>query len=110
LKFCPSCTVCLCNCPPPVCPDKQADRQKKITASGKTVNAVFVIAAASAGEDKDEDVKAHAAICADAYVRQGCQIDKNMDRKRNLFMLKRSILRWVGVGIVWQGCPRQLII
>jgi hypothetical protein len=37
LKFCPSCTVCLCNCPPPVCPDKQADQQKKITASGNTV-------------------------------------------------------------------------
>jgi hypothetical protein len=34
LKFCPSWTVCLRNCPPPVCPDKQADRQKKITASG----------------------------------------------------------------------------
>jgi hypothetical protein len=37
LKFCPNCTDCLCNCPPPVCPDKQAGRQKKITASGNTV-------------------------------------------------------------------------
>jgi hypothetical protein len=34
LKFCPNCTVCLCDCPRPVCPDKQADRQKKISASG----------------------------------------------------------------------------
>jgi hypothetical protein len=32
-KFCPSCTVCLRDCPPLVCLDKQADRQKKITAS-----------------------------------------------------------------------------
>jgi hypothetical protein len=34
LKFCSSCTVCPRNCPPPVCPDTQADRQKKISASG----------------------------------------------------------------------------
>jgi hypothetical protein len=36
LKLCPSCTVCPRDCPPPVCPDKQADRQKKISASGNS--------------------------------------------------------------------------
>jgi hypothetical protein len=31
------CLVCLCDCPPPpVCLDKQANRQKKITTSGNT--------------------------------------------------------------------------
>jgi hypothetical protein len=33
LKFCSNCTVCLRHCPPPVCSDKQADRQIKISAS-----------------------------------------------------------------------------
>jgi hypothetical protein len=37
LKFCSSCAVCPRYCPPPVCPDKQADRPKKISASGNTI-------------------------------------------------------------------------
>jgi hypothetical protein len=32
--LCPSCTVCPRDCPLPACPDKQADRQKKNSASG----------------------------------------------------------------------------
>jgi hypothetical protein len=46
LKFCPSCTVCLRDCPPLVCLDKQAVRQKKITASGNvgdSLNTTFLL-------------------------------------------------------------------